>query len=33
VRFYQGCGAVLATPPDPALLALEPDDIHFVCPA
>ncbi|MBX3014039.1 MAG: GNAT family N-acetyltransferase [Caldilineaceae bacterium] len=31
VHFYQRQGCVLADPPDPALLALEPEDIHFVC--
>jgi GNAT superfamily N-acetyltransferase len=32
VRFYQRRGCVLAPEPDPELLALEPEDIHFVCP-
>ena len=32
VDFYRGQGAVLAEPPDPALLAAEPEDIHLVCP-
>jgi GNAT superfamily N-acetyltransferase len=32
VNFYRGCGAVLAIPPDPELLAEEPEDIHFICP-
>lgn len=32
VRFYLARGYRLADPPDPALLALEPDDIHLVCP-
>ncbi len=30
LRFYLGQGARLADPPDPALLALEPDDVHLV---
>jgi GNAT superfamily N-acetyltransferase len=30
VRFYLGQGARLATPPDPELLAREPDDVHLV---
>jgi GNAT superfamily N-acetyltransferase len=29
LRFYLGQGARLADPPDPALLALEPDDVHL----
>jgi predicted N-acetyltransferase YhbS len=32
VNFYRRFGAVVATQPDPELLALEPDDIHLVCP-
>jgi predicted N-acetyltransferase YhbS/uncharacterized protein YqeY len=32
VHFYQRRGCVLADPPDPELLALEPEDIHLVCP-
>ncbi len=32
VQFYLGCGAVPAIPPDPELLAQEPEDIHFLCP-
>jgi predicted N-acetyltransferase YhbS len=31
VDFYLARGALLALPPDPALYALEPDDIHLVC--
>jgi predicted N-acetyltransferase YhbS len=30
LRFYLGQGARLADPPDPALLALEPDDVHLM---
>ena len=30
LRFYLGQGAQLADPPDPALLALEPDDVHLM---
>ena len=30
VNFYLRRGCILATPPDPELLALEPDDIHLV---
>jgi GNAT superfamily N-acetyltransferase len=30
LRFYLGQGARLADPPDPGLLALEPDDVHLV---
>ena len=30
LRFYLGQGARLADPPDPVLLALEPDDVHLV---
>jgi GNAT superfamily N-acetyltransferase len=32
VEAYLDMGAVLAVPPDPHLLALEPDDIHLVLP-
>lgn len=32
VRFYRGMGCALAPEPDPELFALEPEDIHFVCP-
>jgi len=32
VDFYLRRGCVLAPEPDPRLLALEPDDIHLVCP-
>ena len=32
VRFYQRRGCIVAPEPDPELLALEPDDIHFICP-
>ncbi|MCE7989438.1 MAG: GNAT family N-acetyltransferase [Caldilinea sp. CFX5] len=32
VHFYQRRGCVVAAPPDPELFALEPEDIHFVCP-
>jgi GNAT superfamily N-acetyltransferase len=32
VNFYRRCGAVVSTTPDPELYALEPDDIHLVCP-
>jgi predicted N-acetyltransferase YhbS len=32
VDFYLRRGCRLADPPDPELLALEPDDIHLVCP-
>jgi predicted N-acetyltransferase YhbS len=31
IDFYLSRGASLALPPDPALFALEPDDIHLVC--
>lgn len=31
VDFYLSRGSRLAEPPDPALFALEPDDIHLVC--
>ncbi len=31
VHFYLGRGCQLAVPPDPELLALEPEDIHFIC--
>jgi predicted N-acetyltransferase YhbS len=31
IDFYRRFGAVPVDPPDPALLALEPDDIHLVC--
>ena len=30
LRFYLGHGARLADPPDPGLLALEPEDVHLV---
>ena len=30
LRFYLGQGARLADPPDPVLLALEPEDVHLV---
>ena len=30
VDFYQRLGCTLAAEPDPALLELEPEDIHFV---
>jgi GNAT superfamily N-acetyltransferase len=32
VRFYQRRGATLLAVPDPALFALEPEDIHLECP-
>ena len=32
VGFYLSRGFELADPPDPELLAKEPDDIHLVCP-
>jgi len=32
VHFYLGRGCQLALPPNPELLALEPEDIHFLCP-
>jgi GNAT superfamily N-acetyltransferase len=32
VRFYQRRGCIVAPEPDPELLALEPEDIHFICP-
>jgi GNAT superfamily N-acetyltransferase len=32
VQFYRRRGAFLADPPDPELLAREPDDIHLLCP-
>lgn len=32
VGFYLGKGCRLADPPDPVLVAKEPDDIHLVCP-
>jgi predicted N-acetyltransferase YhbS len=31
VGFYLSRGCVLAVPPHPALLALEPDDVHLIC--
>lgn len=31
VHFYQRRGCVVALSPDPELLALEPEDIHFEC--
>lgn len=32
IHFYQRFGAVLTPEPDPELFALEPEDIHLVCP-
>jgi len=32
VRFYRRRGCIVAPEPEPKLLALEPDDIHFICP-
>ena len=32
VRFYQRRGCIVAREPDQELLALEPEDIHFICP-
>jgi GNAT superfamily N-acetyltransferase len=32
VDFYLGRGAAVAATPDPELYALEPEDIHLVCP-
>ncbi len=32
INFYMRCGAVLNPSPDPELFALEPDDIHLICP-
>ncbi len=32
VEFYMRHGAILAEHPDPKLLALEPNDIHLLCP-
>lgn len=32
VRFYQGRGCAVIDTPDPDLFALEPEDIHLVCP-
>lgn len=32
VGFYQSLGCQVAAAPDPELFALEPEDIHFVCP-
>jgi GNAT superfamily N-acetyltransferase len=32
VNFYMRRGAQLATTPDPELFAMEPDDIHLLCP-
>jgi GNAT superfamily N-acetyltransferase len=32
IQFYQRCGAVVTPTPDPELYALEPEDIHLVCP-
>ncbi len=32
VNFYRRLGAVVTPTPDPELYALEPDDIHLVCP-
>lgn len=32
VRFYLARGCELLAEPDPALFALEPEDIHFACP-
>lgn len=31
IHFYQRRGCVLVDPPDPELLASEPEDIHLVC--
>lgn len=33
VAFYRSLGCVPIAEPDPELFALEPEDIHFVCPA
>jgi predicted N-acetyltransferase YhbS len=32
IHFYQRFGAVVIPDPDPELFALEPEDIHLVCP-
>lgn len=32
IDFYRRLGAMVTPEPDPALYALEPDDIHLVCP-
>jgi len=32
IHFYQRRGCLLAALPDPELFALEPEDIHLVCP-
>jgi predicted N-acetyltransferase YhbS len=32
IHFYRRLGAVVAPEPDPELYALEPEDIHLVCP-
>jgi predicted N-acetyltransferase YhbS len=32
VSFYQSLGCQVTAAPDPELFALEPEDIHFVCP-
>jgi hypothetical protein len=32
VEAYLAMGAVIAVPPDPHLLDLEPDDVHLVLP-
>jgi len=32
VDFYLGLGCTVTTEPDPELFALEPEDIHLVCP-
>jgi hypothetical protein len=32
VGFYRSLGCRLIAEPDPELFALEPEDIHFVCP-
>lgn len=32
VNFYQRCGAVINPKPNPELYALEPEDIHLICP-
>lgn len=32
VGFYTSRGCRLATPPHPALLAKEPEDVHLICP-
>ena len=32
VGFYQRRGCIVAPEPDPELFALEPEDVHFLCP-